>query len=270
MVALLYSNSPQVNVCISVSFPCSDPFVRGGFDGWISSRNCESVIQYNGWYSRLADRLSIFIIHVFFSHTFSMENGVLKNKWLNNSCAWLAWQGDFIVTMSYSVSKICRPRGEAESSACKGILLLVDLCWTSTVVLQSDCTQRLQEWGTWWIQGRTLAFRNQSTSICCTSTKACSPCQVIACGGFYLKHASKLQFVLTAKTSCFSSPKKEPREQILDKKYPLWKLCSVWKGMAADEKHKSTSISRSRWFPRWRLLPNFLWKGREIPPLESV
>ena len=110
--------------------------------------------------------------------------------------------------MSYSVSKICRPRGEAESSACKGILLLVDLCWTSTVVLQSDCTQRLQEWGTWWIQGRTLAFRNQLTSICCTSTKACSPCQVIACGGFYLKHASKLQFVLTGKTSCFSSPKR--------------------------------------------------------------
>ncbi|KAG2537680.1 hypothetical protein PVAP13_9NG266573 [Panicum virgatum] len=36
--------------------------------------------------------------------------------------------------------------------------------------------------------------------------------EVIACGGFYLKHASKLQFVLTAKTSCFSSPKKEPRE----------------------------------------------------------
>jgi len=195
---------------------------------------------------------------------------VLFSKWLNNSCAWLAWQGDFIVTMSYSVSKICRPRGEAESSYCKGILLLVDLCWTSTVVLQSDCTQRLQEWGTWWIQGRTLAFRNQLTSICCTSTKACSPCQVIACGGFYLKHASKLQFVLTAKTSCFSSPKKEPREQILDKKYPLWKLCSVWKGMAADEKHKSTSISRSRWFPRWRLLPNFLWKGWEIRPLESV
>jgi hypothetical protein len=30
---------------------------------------------------------------------------------------------------------------EAESSACKGILLLVDLCSTSIVVLQSDCTQ---------------------------------------------------------------------------------------------------------------------------------
>jgi hypothetical protein len=37
-----------------------------------------------------------------------MENAVLKNKWLNNSCAWLAWQGNFIVTMSYSISKICR------------------------------------------------------------------------------------------------------------------------------------------------------------------
>jgi hypothetical protein len=95
MVALLYSNSPhfkgrvyiQVNICISVSFPCSDPSVRDGFDGWISSRNRESVIQYNGWYSQLADQTSIFIIHVFFSHTFSMENAVLKNKWLNNSCA---------------------------------------------------------------------------------------------------------------------------------------------------------------------------------------
>jgi len=212
MVALLYSNSPQVNVCISVSFPCSDPFVRGGFDGWISSRNCESVIQYNGWYSRLADRLSIFIIHVFFSHTFSMENGVLKNKWLNNSCAWLAWQGDFIVTMSYSVSKICRPRGWQNHLLARGILLLVDLCSTSTVVLPSDCTQDYKsEVLDAWIQGTKAGHLHSENSwhqYVVLALKACSTCQVTACGGFYLKHASKLQFVLTGKTSCFSSPKR--------------------------------------------------------------